>query len=96
MAVPVLRRVGLRYTDECPLQSKNNETFSSYYNSVFSINRFDISYTNEVFFRIVTKKGNYNIIYMEELQKREDQYKLVLDFDGFAESQTRGLFKCER
>jgi len=22
---------------------------------------------------------------MEELQKREDQYKLVLDFDGFAE-----------
>ena len=84
-AIPIINRVGLRYIDECPLPSKNNETFSLYYNSAFPIDRFSIADANEMFFRTVVKRGDYNLIYMETLQKQKDEYKLILDFDGFAE-----------
>jgi len=84
--IPLINRVGLRYIDECPLQSKDNETFKSYYNSVFPIERFNISDANEMQFRTVVKRGEFNLIYMETLQKLKDEYKLILDFDGFAQN----------
>lgn len=83
--IPVINRVGLRYIDECPLPSKDNETFGAYYNSVFPIDRFSISDATEMSFRTVGKRGDYNLIYMETLLKQKDEYKLILDFDGFAE-----------
>lgn len=86
MAIPLVNRIGLRYIDECPLPTKNNETFSSYYNSVFPIERFNIADSKGMFFRTVTKRGEFNLIYMESLQKRKDKYVLILDFDGFAEN----------
>jgi len=85
-AIPLVTRVGLRYIDHCPLPTKNNETFSSYYNSVFPIERFSIADANEMFFRTVTRIGAFSLIYMESLQKVENEYKLILDFDGFAEN----------
>lgn len=84
MAIPILNRVGLRYIDECPIPSKDNEKFSSYYNSIFPIDRFNIADTSEMVFRTVTKRGDFSIIYMEELRKVKDEWKLILDFDGFA------------
>jgi len=83
-AIPLLKRVGLRYVDECPLPIKDNDTFRSYYNSVFPVDRFDIADASEMFFRTVSKRGNYHLIYMESLRKLKDEYKLILDFDGFA------------
>jgi uncharacterized protein (TIGR04255 family) len=84
MAIPLINRIGLRYIDECPLPSKDNDTFKSYYNSVFPINRFSIADAEEMFFRTVIKKDKFNLIYMEVLQKEQDKYKLIFDFDGFA------------
>ena len=86
MAIPLVNRIGLRYIDECPLPTKDNETFGSYYNSAFPIERFNIANAHDMFFRTGVKRGNLNLIYMESLQKREDEYKLILDFDGFAEN----------
>jgi len=83
-SIPLVNRIGLRYIDECPLPSKDNRTFESYYNSVFPIDRFNIADVNEMSFRTVTKRNNFNIIYAETLQKIKDEYKLILDFDGFA------------
>jgi uncharacterized protein (TIGR04255 family) len=83
-SIPIINRIGLRYIDECPLPSKDNETLKSYYNSIFPIDRFNIADVDEMFFRTVTKKNNFNIIYAETLQKIKDEYKLNLDFDGFA------------
>lgn len=82
--IPIINRIGLRYIDECPLPVKENETFESYYNSVFPTNRFSIADADEMAFRTVSKKGDFNLTYMETLQKRADEYKLILDFDGFA------------
>lgn len=84
ISLPIVSRLGLRYVDHCPLPSKNNETFRSYYDSVFPIDRFDIADAKEMFFRTVVRRGDFNLTYMETLQKIEDEYKLILDFDGFA------------
>ena len=34
----------------------------------------------------VIRKDKYYLRYIESLQKRGDEYKLILDFDGFAEN----------
>lgn len=85
MTIPLINRVGLRYIDECPLPSKDNKTFRSHYDSVFPTGRFSVADANEMVFRTVVKRGDFNLIYMEVLQKRNDEYKLVLDFDAFAQ-----------
>jgi uncharacterized protein (TIGR04255 family) len=82
--IQVLDRIGLRYVDECPLPTKDNATIKSYYNSAYPAERFDLANTEEMFFRTVERKDDLNMIYMEELRKIGNDYKLILDFDGFA------------
>ncbi|MBL7075548.1 TIGR04255 family protein [candidate division KSB1 bacterium] len=84
-SVPIIKRIGLRYIDECPLPSKDNDTFRTYYNSIFPIDRFNLAEAKEMDFKTVIKKGEYYLRYIESLRKIEDEYKLILDFDGFAE-----------
>jgi uncharacterized protein (TIGR04255 family) len=76
-----ISRIGLRYIDECPIQSRDNETFKTYYNSVFPLDRFKIEDAKEMDFKTVINRGSYKIRYIEMLTKD----KLILDFDGFAE-----------
>jgi len=82
--IPKLNRIGLRYIDECPIPAKENSKFEEWYNSTFPLKRFDIADANEMMFHTVVKKGKYNLRYVEQLQKKDDQYSLMLDFDGFA------------
>lgn len=84
ISIPTVRRLGLRYVDHCPLPSKDNKTFRSYYKSVFPTDRFNIADAEEMFFRTVGKRNGFNLVYMESLTKIKDEYKLILDFDGFA------------
>jgi len=81
--IPILKRIGLRYTDECPLPSKDNATLTKFYNSTFPSNRFPISDAEGSYFQITTKRKNHNLIFREALVKQDDKYKLILDFDGF-------------
>jgi len=84
VSIPIINRIGLRYIDECPIPSKDNSTFNSYYKSVFPIKRFNLADVDEMDFKTVIKKGEYYLRYVESLQKVRDEYKLILDFDGFA------------
>jgi len=84
ISLPVLSRIGLRYIDECPIPSKENSAFRSFYNSVFPLDRFDLTDAEEMDFKTMVKRGNYYLRYVESLQKVQDGYKLILDFDGFA------------
>lgn len=84
MDLPTINRVGLRYIDECPLPSKDNKTFKSFYNSVFPLDRFDIAKSEAMDFQVIGKRGEYNLRYAESLQSREDSHSLILDFDGYA------------
>lgn len=84
IAIPIINRIGLRYIDECPVPSKDNETFSSFYNTNLPINRFNISDAKEMLFRCVTSRGDYNLGYVELFKMDDKEYKLILDFDGYA------------
>lgn len=84
MQIPIINRIGLRYIDECPIPSKDNDTFKSHYNSVFPLDRFNLSYASGLDFSAVIKKGDYNLRYAESLKKTNEEYKLILDFDAFA------------
>jgi len=86
VSIPIINRIGFRYIDECPIPSKDNSTFTSYYKSVFPIKRFNLADVNEMDFKTVIKKGEYYLRYVESLQKVGGEYKLILDFDGFAEN----------
>jgi uncharacterized protein (TIGR04255 family) len=83
VSVPIIKRIGLRYVDECPLPSKNNETLRKFYNSTFPIGRYPIKDAEGIYFEITTKRKNHNLIYRERLAKQNEQYILFLDFDGF-------------
>jgi len=83
-SIPIISRIGLRYIDECPIPSKDNSAFSSYYDSAFPLDRFDLADANEMDFKTVINRGQYHLRYIESLRKIEDRYILVLDFDGFA------------
>ena len=85
-SIPIINRIGLRYIDECPIPSKDNDTFKSYYNSTFPLDRFDLSGADEMYFQAMVKKNEHYLRYRESLQKVEDEYKLGLDFDGFAQN----------
>ena len=85
-SIPIINRIGLRYIDECPIPSKDNSTFRSYYNSSFPLDKFNLADASGMDFKTVVRKGEYHLLYSESLQKINDEYKLILDFDGFAES----------
>lgn len=82
--IPLINRIGLRYIDECPIPAKENSKFEEWYNTAFPLKRFDLADASEMMFVTVTKKGDYNLRYLEQLQKKDDLYTLALDFDGFA------------
>jgi len=83
-AIPIINRIGLRYVDECPVPSKDNKSYKSYYNSAFPLNRFNLADAEEMVSIVKTKRGKHYLRYMESLQKVDNEYKLILDFDGYA------------
>jgi uncharacterized protein (TIGR04255 family) len=83
-SIPIITRIGLRYVDECPIPSKDSETFKSHYNSAFPLERFNIADAREMAFRTKIKKGDYYLGYIESLKEVGDEYKLILDFDAIA------------
>jgi len=83
ISVPVINRIGLRYSDECPLPSKDNETLKKFYNSNLPAKRYPINDVESVYLEIITKRKNHHLIYREALVKEKETYKVILDFDGF-------------
>ncbi|HLO60936.1 MAG TPA: TIGR04255 family protein [Bacteroidales bacterium] len=81
--IPIINRIGLRYIDEGPVFENTNDSFSSCYNSIFNLGRFDLRTVN-AFNSIASIQvdGNTYVNYREELQKTEAGSKLTLDFDG--------------
>jgi len=83
-AIPIINRIGLRYVDECPVPSKDNKSYKSYYNSAFPLNRFNLADAEEMVSIVKTKRGKHYLRYIESLQKVDNEYKLILDFDSYA------------
>jgi len=84
--IPTVKRIGLRYIDECPIPEKTNKAFKEYYKTTFPLARFKLEHAKEMRFRTVVKRGNYFLTFDESLEIIDDAYKLILDFDGFTEN----------
>lgn len=82
--LPVISRLGLRYIDECSFFAKTTESFLRHFNSCFSTNRFSIEDSTEHQYKVIVKRGNHFIRYVETLNSQSNPPILILDFDGFA------------
>lgn len=83
--IPIVTRLGLRYIDECPLPAKDTGTYRTYYSTAFNLDRFSMDEATEMDFKAVVRKGDFSLRYVESLQKRDDRYVVVLDYDAFAQ-----------
>jgi uncharacterized protein (TIGR04255 family) len=84
MKLPLITRIGLRYIDECPLPTKNTPTYLRYFESAFNMSKFPLEQAMGMEFKTVISKGPYFLRYVESLQKKEESYKVILDFDAFS------------
>jgi uncharacterized protein (TIGR04255 family) len=90
--LPLIRRVGLRYIDDCPIISKDNKTLRKWYNSAFPLDRFPISLADEMHFRTVVQRNDFRLRYMETLSQEDGKQSLLIDFDGFATNVEAGKY----
>lgn len=81
--IPIVKRIGLRYIDECPIPKKDTKIFKEYYKTTFPLVRFKLEDATDMIFSTVVKKGKYNLRFIEKLVRLGNKYKLLLDFDGF-------------
>jgi uncharacterized protein (TIGR04255 family) len=84
--IPIIKRIGLRYIDECPIPIDMEETsFSRYYHSSLPIQKFSLKESSELTCIAVCKRGEVTLRFQEHFEPSEiaDQPpKLILDFDG--------------
>lgn len=83
--IPMVKRIGLRYIDECPIPKKETKLFKEYYKTTFPLARFKLEDATEMNFSTVVKRGKYKLRFVERLAHAGTKYKLILDFDGFGE-----------
>lgn len=85
--IPIIKRIGLRYIDNCPVPTKNNENMNSLYDLTLPLNRFPVDEVRGYHVVVKTNRKKHKIIYQEALKHENDDesqpYVLVLDFDGF-------------
>lgn len=82
--IPILLRIGLRYIDQCPLPN-DSKKFKSYYNSIFPFSRFKIEETENINFRILVKRKDFFLRYLEKNVIIDNEPFLILDYDAYAE-----------
>ena len=79
-------RIGLRYIDHCPLDQKTNQYFTNYYVPIFDINKYKIEDLLDSHIIMRKKKENYGLLFQCRIAKIGNNYKYVMDFDGYAEN----------
>ena len=81
--VPVFSRVGLRYIDDCPIPSLDNNAYRQYYNTTLALGRFSLTDAEEMTHVALVRRGNRNIRIREALRVLGDKPQLTLDFDAY-------------
>ena len=94
--IKTLKRIGLRYIDECPLPLKkvedsqmpilDNEDFLEWYNTSLPLHRFNLNNLGIMKFEADIKRENYNLIYRESIGPKDKGIKLFIDFDAYKEN----------
>ncbi len=90
--IPVkkIKRIGLRYIDDCPIPSKDTKKFKEWYNTVLPLERFELDQVSSMIFETKkVRKSDYYLNYRENfvpVDPEGTKYKFYLDFDGYKEN----------
>ena len=84
--LPTVKRIGLRYVDECPVPKKDTKLFKEYYKTTFPLSRFKLEDATSMKFSAVVKRGQQTLRFSEVFVQTGRKYKLQLDFDGYGEN----------
>lgn len=85
--LPIVLRVGLRYTNECPLFDRTTKTFDECYDSILPVDRFGLENLSQANCVAVAKTDEMQIQRMETLRFSTPSGDiLVLDLDASAEN----------
>lgn len=84
--IPFVKRVGLRYIDECPVLEKKTEEFKKWYKTTFPLNRFSIEDTANFNFTAHVNKGIYFLRFAESFNDEAGNIKYILDYDGHSKN----------
>jgi uncharacterized protein (TIGR04255 family) len=79
--IPIILRMGLRYTDEISIDEVNKDIYLSYLNTAFNTDKFDPQNAKNIQYAITTTIEDIGLNYKEILNSKEK--KILLDFDGF-------------
>jgi len=82
--IPKLKRIGLRYIDDCPVPAKESKSFKEHYNSTFKLDRFPIENAVEMSFTARVKRNDHFLRFRESLKDIDGNLKFTLDFDSYA------------
>ena len=87
--IPKIKRIGLRYIDDCPIPSKETVEFKNWYKTVLPLERFNLNDVSSMIFETKkVKKGNYFLNYRENfvpVNSEGTKYKFYMDFDSYKE-----------
>ena len=83
--IPIINRIGLRYIDECPVFENSSEEFRKCYNTVFPLDRFSIETAEAIDYKVIVVGDGHKLRYIESLQGKGNDRKLILDFDAWSE-----------
>ncbi len=81
--LPFIKRVGLRYSDKCPLIKNTSKDYEESFESSFSLSKISIENTESAYNKVVKKIGKYGVVCQESYNAKEPNW-VKLDFDGFA------------
>jgi len=83
--VPLLKRVGLRYTDVGPVPERRSDALKQYYNTALPLHRFPLEQADELRCMAVVRRGNFRLRYSESLANEAGNQNLLMDTDAWAE-----------
>lgn len=84
--IPIIKRIGLRYIDDCPIQSLVKSEFETWYNSALPLHRFELGTIKAMNCSTLTKMDDYYLRYAEGIKQidEKDKHVLIIDTDAYA------------
>lgn len=82
--IPLFSRIGIRYINECPVPGRDTAAFREFYNTTLCLGRFPLEDAREFGLTARVAKGDSFLTFRESFDGADDDAKLTLDLDAYA------------
>ena len=83
MKIPAVKRIGLRYINECPVRDSSSKHFQEDYNTAFPLAQFPLEDATAMRFSTDINRDENAVRYVESLVCKDGKCNLTLDLDAF-------------